>query len=92
MNMVLKKAIIPTIQGTPYLTKKSVNRNLYENLIKDLNLYNEIKNNSSVEETINKYNYNLINNENILDRDYSKVKKMTFDLIKYKLVKIILIS
>ena len=84
MNMVLKKAIIPTIQGTPYLTKKSVNRNLYENLIKDLNLYNEIKNNSSVEETINKYNYNLINNENILDRDYSKVKKMTFDLIKYK--------
>ena len=86
MNMILKRAVIPSIQKKPAsLGRKTVDWELFENKLKISNLNFIIKPKpEGIDQIINEFNYNIIDSKEVLDRDYSKVKDIIFNSIKYK--------
>ena len=64
---------------------KNVDLNLLENKFQNLNLSYIINEGGNSDEVLNELYYNIIDNNNTLEnRDYSKVKNIIFESIKYK--------
>ena len=58
--------------------------NHQESKIKNLNLSSILKQSNNIDELINEFNYNIIDNKDFTNRDYLKIKDIIFNSIKYK--------
>ena len=79
-NMITKKS-------TRISVSKNVDFSLLENKFKNLNLSSIVneESTSNFEEVLNELYYNIThNNDKLENRDYSKVKNIIFESIKYK--------
>ena len=65
---------------------KNVDLNLLENKFQNLNLSYIINEGGNSDEVLNELYYNIIDNNTLENRDYSKVKNIIFESIKYKYI------
>ena len=94
MKYFINKAFATRMAKENLITKKSSGRlgvaknvdfNLLENKFQNLNLSYIINEGGNSDEVLNELYYNIIDNNNTLEnRDYSKVKNIIFESIKYK--------